>query len=69
MSLRSVIAMPKEERDALRAADEAIHDRVEALIASGVGRAKSFTRTAGAIGVRREDIIAAYWRHARKLGW
>ena len=69
MSLRSVIAMPKEERDALRAADEAIHDRVESMIASGVGRAKSFTRTAGAMGVRREDIIAAYWRHARKLGW
>ena len=69
MSLRAVIAMPKEERDALRAQDEAIHDRVESLIASGVGRAKSFTRTAGAMGVRREDIIAAYWRHARKLGW
>ena len=69
MSLRAVIAMPKEDRDALRAADEAIHDRVESLIASGVGRAKSFTRTAGAMGVRREDIIAAYWRHLRKLGW
>lgn len=69
MSLRSVIAMPKAERDALRAADEAIHDRVESLIATGVGRAKSFTRTAGAMGVRREDIIAAYWRHARRLGW
>lgn len=69
MSLRSVIAMPKEERDALRAADEAVHDRVEALIASGVGRAKSFTRTGAAMGCRREDIIAAYWRHARKLGW
>jgi len=69
MSLRSVIAMPKEERDALRAADEAIHDRVESMIASGVGRAKSFTRTGAARGWRREDIIAAYWRHARKLGW
>lgn len=69
MSLLAVAGMKPRERTARRLMDEQIHDRVESLIAAGTDRRKSFLRVAGLMECKREDVIAAYWRHRRRQGW
>lgn len=69
MSLYAVAAMKPEQRTARRLMDEQIHDRVESLIANGTERRKAFLRVAGLMEVKREDVIASYWRHKRRVGW
>lgn len=69
MSMLAVVAMKPEERTARRLHDEQIHRRVESLVASGVDRRRAFTRTASAMDWKREEAIAAYWRHRRRQGW
>ena len=69
MSLRAVAAMSSEQRASRRLHDEQVHDRVESLIAAGTDRTKAFTRGAGLMEWKREEAVAAYWRHRRRLGW
>jgi len=66
MSLLSVVAMTPEQREERRELDEACFHRVHAEIERGVERSKSFGRVAGALKVKREDVIAGYWRHYRR---
>ena len=69
MSLLAVAGMKPHEPEARRLHDEQIHDRVESLIALGTPRTKAFTRVAGLMDWKREEAVAAYWRHRRRLGW
>lgn len=69
MSLLEVAAMKPHERAARRLHDEQIHDRIESLIAQGTDRRKAFTRVAGLMEWKREEAVAAYWRHRRRNGW
>ena len=66
MALLNVVAMTPEQRDERRELDEACFHRVHAEIERGVERSKSFGRVAGALKVKREDVIAGYWRHYRR---
>jgi hypothetical protein len=66
MSLLAVAGMKPHEREARRLQ---IHDRVESLVALGTPRTKAFTRVAGLMDWKREEAVAAYWRHRRRLGW
>lgn len=69
MSLLEVAGMKPHERAARRLHDEQIHDRIESLIALGTDRRKAFTRVAGLMEWKREEAVAAYWRHRRRNGW
>jgi hypothetical protein len=69
MSLLAVAGMSDKQRASRRLMDEQIHNRVESLIAAGTDRRKSFLRVAGLMECKREDVIAAYWRHRRRQGW
>jgi len=66
VALLNVVAMTPEQRDERRELDEACFHRVHAEIERGVERSKSFGRVAGALKVKREDVIAGYWRHYRR---
>jgi hypothetical protein len=66
MSLRNVVAMTAEERADRRELDEACFHRVHAEIERGVERSRSFGRVAGALKIKRNDVIAGYWRHYRR---
>jgi hypothetical protein len=39
---------------------------VHAEIERGVDRSRSFARVAGALEIKREDVVAGYWRHHRR---
>lgn len=66
MSLLSVVNMTASERDARREADEASFHSVEAYCASGTPRTEALTKAAQSLGMKRENVIAGYWRHVRR---
>jgi hypothetical protein len=66
MSLLNVVGMKPEEREERRELDEACFHRVHAEIERGVDRSRSFARVAGALEIKREDVVAGYWRHHRR---
>ena len=68
MSLLDVVGMKPEEREERRELDEACFHRVHAEIERGVDRSRSFARVAGALEIKREDVVAGYWRHVRRVG-
>jgi hypothetical protein len=66
MSLLKVVGMTPEEREERRELDESCFYRVHAEIERGVERSRSFGRVAGALKIKRNDVIAGYWRHYRR---
>lgn len=69
MSLLKVAGMTYEQRDHRREMDEACFHRVHTEIERGVQRSASFTQVARALKIKREDVIAGYWRHVRRNGF
>ena len=69
MALLNVVHMSTEERAERRELDEACFHRVHAEIERGVDRSRSFARVAGALEIKREDVVAGYWRHVRRKGF
>lgn len=67
MSLLSVVNMTDAERDARREADEASFHSVEAYCADGTPRTEALTKAAKSLGMKRENVIAGYWRHVRRM--
>lgn len=68
MGLRSVVQMTSEERAERRENDEAAFHAVHAFIADGEPRSRAITAAARAMKLKREDVIAGYWRHVRREG-
>ena len=68
MSLLKVVGMTPEEREERRELDESCFHRVHAEIERGVERSKSFAQVARALKLKRNDVIAGYWRHVRREG-
>ncbi len=68
MALLNVVGMTAAERDDRRQLDEACFHRVHAEIERGVERSKTFAQVARALKIKREDVIAGYWRHVKRTG-
>lgn len=68
MALRDVVNMSAAEREERREMDEAAFRRVHAQVDKGDTRSDAFRRVAAKLGVKREDVIAGYWRHVRRTG-
>ena len=66
MSLLRMAHLTPEEREARRERDEACFRSVEAYCADGVPRTKALTRAAASLNIKREDVVAGYWRHVRR---
>ncbi len=66
MSLLSVVNMTASERDDRRELDEAAFHAVEAYCANGTPRTEALTKAAQSLGMKRENVIAGYWRHVRR---
>jgi len=66
MSLLKVVGMSAEERQERRELDAECFRAVHAEIERGVRRNKSFAQVARALDIKREDVIAGYWRHVRR---
>ena len=68
MALRNVVSMTAEERAERRELDAECFRAVHAEIERGVRRNKSFAQVARVLKIKREDVIAGYWRHVRREG-
>lgn len=68
MALLDVVHMSAAERDERRETDEACFHRVHAEIERGVTRSRSFGLVARRLKIERNDVIAGYWRHVRRIG-
>jgi len=68
MALLNVVAMTKTERADRRQSDEACFHAVEAYCADGLERGKALTKAAASLHIKREDVVAGYWRHVRRKG-
>jgi hypothetical protein len=66
MALLDVVHMTPEQREDRRELDEACFRSVEAFCADFVPRTKALTRAAASLGIKREDVVAGYWRHVRR---
>jgi predicted nuclease of restriction endonuclease-like RecB superfamily len=66
MSLLNVVKMSPKQREDRRELDEACFRSVEAYCADGVPRTKALTRAAASLSIKREDVVAGYWRHVRR---
>ena len=66
MALLDVVNMSDAQREKRREMDEAAFRSVEAYCASGTPRTKAITKAAGSLGMKRNDVIAGYWRHVRR---
>jgi hypothetical protein len=69
MALLNVVHMSTEERAERRELDEACFRSVEAFCADGVPRTKALTKAAASLRIKREDVVAGYWRHVRRKGF
>jgi hypothetical protein len=69
MALLNVVHMSTEERAERRELDEACFRSVEAYCADGVPRTKALTKAAASLRIKREDVVAGYWRHVRRKGF
>jgi hypothetical protein len=69
MALLNVVLMSTEERAERRELDEACFRSVEAFCADGVPRTKALTKAAASLRIKREDVVAGYWRHVRRKGF
>ena len=69
MALLNVVHMSTEERAERRELDEACFHAVEAYCADGVPRTKALTKAAASLRIKREDVVAGYWRHVRRKGF
>lgn len=67
MSLRNVVQMSAEERDARRELDEAAFRSVEAYCADGLVRGDALTKAAASLAVPRSEVVCGYWRHFRRM--
>jgi hypothetical protein len=68
MAFLDVVAMSLDERDKRRELDGECFRAVHAEIERGVDRSKTFAQVGRALGIKREDVIAGYWRHVRRKG-
>jgi hypothetical protein len=68
MALLDVVGMSDDERDQRRELDEACFRSVRAYCADGMPRTKALTRAASSLNIKREDVVAGYWRHVRREG-
>ena len=68
MALRNVVLMTDAEREQRRENDEAAFHAVHAFIADGETRSRAITAAARSMKLKREDVIAGYWRHVRREG-
>jgi len=68
MALLDVVHMTESQRDERRELDEACFHAVEAYCGDGVPRTKALTKAAASLRVKREDVVAGYWRHVRRKG-
>ncbi len=66
MALLDVVNMSDAQREQRRELDEAAFRSVEAYCGSGTPRTKAITKAAGSLGMKRNDVIAGYWRHVRR---
>jgi hypothetical protein len=69
MSLLRMAQLTPEEREARRERDEACFRRVHAEIERGYQRGKAFDRVAAKLRIKRDQVIAGYWRHVRREGF
>jgi hypothetical protein len=66
VALLDVVNMSDAQREQRRELDEAAFLSVEAYCGSGTPRTKAITKAAGSLGMKRNDVIAGYWRHVRR---
>lgn len=66
MALLDVVNMTTSERDDRRELDEAAFHAVEAYCSDGIPRTEALTKAAQSLGMKRQNVIAGYWRHVRR---
>jgi len=68
VTLRAVINTPPAVKAAARADDARTYRALSSVMAGeGVTRVRAFARVATAYGVQRADVVAAFWRHDRRM--
>ena len=67
MALLDVVHMTSEQRAERREQDEAAFTCVQAYCSDGWKRSVALTKAAAALKMQRQDVIAGYWRHFKRM--